>query len=280
MKSLDIKKIAWIVLFLAIALFSIFGVSKVMASPEFHASTIASLDNKKDTVLRLTAASTAVSVAMTMMPGDVATPVAEQLADLSAYFLLILSAIFLEKYLVTLTGYIAFNYLIPAACVLIILYVIFHKEEFPKLAAKLALFGIALCVVIPASVGVSDLIEHTYQASIEQTIAAAEETTEMIPEQPVEEGKEEGFFSGMFSKVKNGVANTVSGAVEKLESVLNRFIEALAVMIVTSCIIPVLILLLFVWLTNNILGLNIVLPKKLHKQIPSLPKNVNRTNNE
>ena len=39
--------------------------------------------------------------------------------DLSGYFVVVLCAIFLEKYLVTITGFAAFKVLIPIACVLI-----------------------------------------------------------------------------------------------------------------------------------------------------------------
>lgn len=69
-------------------------------------------------MLELTAASTAASAAITLLPGDTATPIAEKLADLSGYFLIVLCAIFLEKYLLTITSYVSFTILIPAACAL------------------------------------------------------------------------------------------------------------------------------------------------------------------
>jgi hypothetical protein len=47
---------------------------------------------------------------------------------------------------------------------------------------------------------------------------------------------------------------------------LNNFIEALAVMIVTSCIIPILVLVFFLWLAKIILGINIDLSTvRLHR---------------
>lgn len=111
-------KILKFVIPLLIACISIFVLAKYAASPELHANTIRSLDEKKTTVMELTAASTATSAAITLIPGDTATPIAEKLADLSGYFLIVLCAIYLEKYLVTITGYAAFVVLIPAACVL------------------------------------------------------------------------------------------------------------------------------------------------------------------
>ena len=45
------------------------------------------------------------------------------------------------------------------------------------------------------------------------------------------------------------------------EKTLNDFIEALAVMLVTSCVIPVLVLLFFVWITKVILGMELPVKK-------------------
>ena len=42
-----------------------------------------------------------------------------------------------------------------------------------------------------------------------------------------------------------------------METSLNNFIEALAVMIVTSCVIPILVLMFFVWLVKTLLNVEI-----------------------
>lgn len=80
-----------------LALASIFGVAKLTTDPAFYQKSIAALEEKQETVLELTAASTAASAAITLLPGDTATPIADKLADLSGYFLIVLCAIFLEK---------------------------------------------------------------------------------------------------------------------------------------------------------------------------------------
>ena len=101
---------------LLVAILSITVVGKYVSAPENHQKTIASLDEKKQTVMELTAASTVTSALITLLPGDTATPIAEKMADVSGYLLVVLCAIYLEKYLVTITGYVAFTYLIPIAC--------------------------------------------------------------------------------------------------------------------------------------------------------------------
>ena len=53
-----------------LALASIFGVAKLTTDPAFYQKSIAALEEKQETVLELTAASTAASAAITLLPGD------------------------------------------------------------------------------------------------------------------------------------------------------------------------------------------------------------------
>ena len=168
------------VILLLVAILSITVIGKYASSPENHQKTIASLDEKKQTVMELTAASTVTSALITLLPGDTATPIAEKMADVSGYLLVVLCAIYLEKYLVTITGYVAFTYLIPIACGLWIFNLIFANATVRKLATKLAVFGLAISFVVPASVKISDLIGDTYQAQIEATIEDAKNTQSIL----------------------------------------------------------------------------------------------------
>lgn len=276
------KKIIFARIPIVIALLSFFVIARFTSSTEFNAKTIQSLDDKKTTVMELTAASTAASAAITLIPGDVGTPIANKLADLSSYFLIVLSAIYLEKYLVTITGYAAFKILVPIACVFFSGYLLWRKEILRVVAQKFLLFGLAVYLVIPASVKVADMIETTYASSIESTIETAKQTTDEIESETGESGQVDdksnneksqsdsdsdskenagGFFSGLFNKVQEGV----STATANVENVLNNFIEALAILLVTSCLIPILVLIFFVWLVKMLLGLNIDIPTSVRK---------------
>lgn len=276
------KKIIFALIPIVIALLSFFMIARFTSSTEFNAKTIQSLDDKKTTVMELAAASTAASAAITLIPGDVGTPIANKLADLSSYFLIVLSAIYLEKYLVTITGYAAFKILVPIACVFFSGYLLWRKEILRVVAQKFLLFGLAVYLVIPASVKVADMIETTYASSIESTIETAKQTTDEIESETGESGQVDdkssneksqsdsdsdskenagGFFSGLFNKVQEGV----STATANVENVLNNFIEALAILLVTSCLIPILVLIFFVWLVKMLLGLNIDIPTSVRK---------------
>ncbi len=242
------KRTVKAVILIIVALVSIFVLSRFATSTEFHAKSIAALDEKRTTVMELTAASTAASAAITLIPGDAVTPIAEKLADLSSNFLLVICAIWLEKYLLTITGYATFVVLIPLACVLGAINAFLQNDKWRELIRKLVVLGLAIVLVVPVSVKVSDMIEATYQSSIETTIDSAREAADGAED-------EEGGLSGLLSK------DGVSGAVTGLENVLNRFIEALAVMIITSCVIPIFVLLFFIWIIKMVTSVDIKLPK-------------------
>lgn len=237
------KKYLSIVLPVIIAVFSIFVLAKPASSPTTYAKTIASLDEKKTTVMELTAASTAVSAAITLIPGDTATPIAEKLADLSTYFLVVLCAIYLEKYMLTLAGFAVFKVMIPAVCILFIVNVFRKSEACKRLMKKIGVLSLALIFLVPVSVKVSDFIQNTYEESINETISSAKEMSNELED---EEDK------SLWDRITDGATS----AVKKVEQSLNQFVEALAVLIVTSCIIPILILVFFVWLMKMLLGMD------------------------
>ena len=240
MHSVTTKKAALAALLVLAALLSIFAVGKRASDPAYHQASIDALEEKQETVLELTAASTAASAAIT---------------------LIVLCAIFLEKYLLTITSYVSFTILIPTACALGIAALFSEKlrAALGKLAWHLLLFALAIAFAIPAGVKVSSMIEDTYCASIEETIANAEQTTEDIQSATSGEAdeSEKSGLSGLFSKVTEGITGAATAAVEQLKTVLNRFIEALAVMLVTSCLIPILVLLFFAWLVKLMLGIEL-----------------------
>ena len=178
--TFDKKKCILLATWLLIGILSFTVVGKYAAAPESHHATITSLDEKKNTVLELTMAATATSAVITLLPGDIGTPIAEKVADLSGYLLIVLCAIFLEKYLVTITGYAAFKIFIPAACVLFATNLFVSNRSLDRLARKLLVFGICIFLVVPSSVKISDLIEHTYQAQIEATLEEAKGTEKRL----------------------------------------------------------------------------------------------------
>ena len=263
------KMIIKVFALLLIALLSIFVCSKPASSAEFHGNSIQLLDNKKVKIVELTAATAGAATAIALIPGDATTPIANQIAHLSSYLLIVVGAIFLEKSLLTLTGYITFNFIIPIACLLGVIY-LFSKKKFLKgLSVKLATFGIVIFLVIPVSIQISNIVENTYKNSIDQTIEEAnyiKENAKDTDEESTEENTN--WWDGIMSNIENGISsagNAVSGWVNKAENMLSKFIDAIAVFVITSCVIPILVILSFIWITKIIFGFNIPIQDKKNK---------------
>lgn len=280
------KKCTLFLTWLLIGILSFTVVGKYAAAPESHQATITSLDEKKNTVMELTMATTATSAVITLLPGDIGTPIAEKVADLSGYLLIVLCAIFLEKYLVTITGYAAFKIFIPAACALFAANLFARNHSLDRLARKLLIFGICIFLVVPASVKASDLIEHTYQAQIDAALEEAKGTEQLLEnsvEAEAADNASESSISGnqtsqqtaensnlwqkakdALSGAKESVASVVENVtisseelVQKVETSLSHFVEAVAVMLITSCVIPLLVLFVFFWLIKILVDVDL-----------------------
>lgn len=246
-----------------VALLSVFVLGRHFADVTTYPNTIAYLDGKKVTVTELAGAATAASVAITAIPGDVATPIAEKLVDLSSYFLVIVCAIFLEKYLVTLAGALAFYVLIPLACLAMVADCFVKSPICRTVALRLTAFGLAIFVLVPASVKAGQMIENTYAdaiaASLNAPQSAAEEIAgELTEEDAAQTPQQQSWWQKLIQQAQEAVEQVKEGVTsvpEKVESTLSRFIEAVAVLIVTSCLIPLLVVAALIWLTRLLLGL-------------------------
>lgn len=245
------------ILLLAIALSSILWLAKALSSPELHAEALAELDEKKMTVVELTTATAVTSVAVSAFPGDSTTPLANKIADLSSYLLLVVGAIMLEKLLLTMLPYAAFTILIPAACVLLALSLWRSSGGLRRFAVKLVLLGLAACLVIPASLRVSRLVEDTLD--VQQTIASAVGSAEDV-EQVGEAAEEDS--GGWLSQIGQQITGAVTGAIDAAEQALSHFIDAIAALIIVNCVIPILVLWFFLWLLKAIMGIRIDVPSR------------------
>lgn len=242
---------------LILAVVSFFVLGRFLSSPEAYVGITSSIDDKVETVLKLTASSTAASAGITAIPGDAGTPIAEKLADFSEYGILILCVLYAEKYLLTILGSGVFKYIIPIACIIYPLGFLRSMESIRPLMKKIAIVSLALYFVIPLSVHVSDRIYDTYHASIDGTISAAEELAEDANQ--LEASEED---QNAIQKVLGILTDSATNLADRAAEILNRFIESLAVMIVTSCVIPILVLVFSLWIINQVLGISIPIRRR------------------
>ena len=255
-----------IVALLIISILSVKWAAPKYSDPEERKNSIEYLDSKRNTVLKMAGAATASSTALTLLKDDWATPIANELAELSIYFMIILAAIVLEKYMITLSALVLFQYIVPIVCILLICYQIWKNMEWARiLAFKLLAFGLASFFLVPVSVQMCQVIEDTYDTSIRAAIESAENATKIIQSEDEEE-------KNIFQKALSGITNTLSSAAQSVKNILNNFIEAVAIMLITSCVIPILIIIIFVWIINSLTGLNITLPQSVKIKFDSKNK--------
>lgn len=248
-----VNKAIMIVILLLTAVISMTVISDYASSVETHSTSIATLDEKKTTAMGLTTAVAVTSTAITAIPGDVATPIATQVSELTTPLLIVICAIYLEKFLLTITGYISFTYLIPIACLCAVLYILLRKEIWKTLSIKLTIFALAIFLIVPASVKITNLVEATFQESINQTIESAQKIEEEAQNTNQEDSNALLDFIG-------GIGEGITSLVDNAKNALGIFVDAIAVLIITSCIIPVLVMFVFVWTIKYILGANINIP--------------------
>ena len=124
-----------------------------------------------------------------------------------------------------------------------------------RLAVKFAIIGLAFYLVIPMSIRVSDMIYNAYRESIDTTISSAEALSDQTA--ALADAAED-------KNVINSILSRLSETAEAA-NILNRFVETLAVMIVTSCIIPILVLIFFLWLIKLLTGIDLSGSLPLHR---------------
>lgn len=301
------RKALYVALLVIVALVFAFPVADVMGSKETYRGSIEKLDDKAQTVTALVGTTTAASVAISAIPGDTGIPVADKLMDVAADFAIVLGAIYLEKYMLTIFGLAACRVVVPLACALGVGYVLV-REDVPwraglrASAVKLALLALALTLVVPASVQVSNMIEDTFEydatsvssemdaegaesAANSGAAAAMTESADVADDTQANDGASSassdeapdastnpiGAFTAWVGGLGEDIGSALSGAGAAVSSGVTgildtakgwvaRLIEAFAVMIVTNCVIPVVVLLFFVWIINVLMGLNIELP--------------------
>lgn len=260
------KRTIWTVALVVIMLISIFGVAKLVTSPDFNASMIDTLDEKKATVLKVSLSAAATSTALSLLPGDVASPIANEIAELTTYFIIILGAILLEKMLLSVIGHVTFVYIIPLACILGVIYLYTKREVLKVLAIKMTIFGLVLFMAIPASIKVSELIYASYETQVAQTLQAAEANNAFIEEQKNDLAEEDknwfekasDYLSNLTSKVGIGI----SSMIKKGEETLSYMMDTIAVLIITSCVLPIVVILIFTWIIKILFGFDALEARK------------------
>ena len=262
-------QIGFIVALVVLALLSGFVARPHFADTKTWDSTIEVIDQKKGNVLALTTSCVALSAGITALPGDTGTPVAEQLAQLSGNLGIVLAVLYLEKYLLTILWSVGLGILIPFALVLLAISLGIHgrwstSTVIRRVATRVLVVAIIGMVLVPASVWVSQKVDETYRVSIEQAQQKAADAADSDSSKTSKKKTESTESKNVLEQLADGasglVTSVTSGAKQMTDEIVQQvtdLIEGVIVMIVTSCVIPLLVLAAFLWLGHTLLGIDI-----------------------
>ena len=262
-------QIGIIVALVVLALLSGFVARPHFADTKTWDSTIEVIDQKKGNVLALTTSCVALSAGITALPGDTGTPVAEQLAQLSGNLGIVLAVLYLEKYLLTILWSVGLGILIPFALVLFAISLGIHgrwstSTVIRRVATRVLVVAIIGMVLVPASVWVSQKVDETYRVSIEQAQQKAADAADSDSSKASKKKTESTESKNVLEQLADGasglVTSVTSGAKQITDEIVQQvtdLIEGVIVMIVTSCVIPLLVLAAFLWLGRVLLGIDI-----------------------
>jgi len=253
------EQIAKILFFVFIAVFSLTVLSSKLPETKVMQNTITHLEKNQNVIMSFSGASLGISLGISALPDDFASPLASTVSDLNTYFILLFAVIFVEKLVVVEGTKIALTYIIPAACVLYIIAILTAKHTFKSIAAKLMILGISLVIVIPASTHFTEAVCADYIAYVDETIAQTDAGAAKISE-IMSAGDED---STVFDKLSNAFKTAIQGVSDLLtyfRNIIKKCVNSVAILLVTNFVLPLMILMLFQWLLTELFAIHIPTP--------------------
>lgn len=241
------RSIATIVLVLCIIL-SITVVSPFLSNATNHKRALATISESKANATALSLTVTLASTAISLLPDDTGSAIADELSELSTPLLIIVCILFFEQYLLTAMESLAFSILLPITCALFISYLYLERKSLKILALKCLLISLLCAIIIPLSAELTIMMRSTFSESLGALQAQLDEIS-ITFSQMLGEGSE-GDVLKFISNFTSGVGDVLSFA----KDALGLMIDAVAILLITSCVIPVITLLLFIWCIKGILA--------------------------
>lgn len=272
----DIKKLicpAACVLCVILILISIIVVSPRAGDVRTYEDINKTLDEKRNAVIEISAVINGLSFVIAAVPGDSTTPISNEISQFNSYLVIALAAIMFEKFMLPLLGLVVFRFILPAAFLFILLYLVFRKKKLMEVGIHLAVLCIALMAAIPLGVkagsiidksfGTEDLI-HELKSEMDDIDRLYEEDNrnkdENIADEADQKSDEEAgsFLDGLYnrltdtveeveSSIKEAVTRNSEIIIEKSKVIITRTMDVIAVIIAANIILPILVILVMCW---------------------------------
>lgn len=248
-----------ILLLLLVAALSFFVITAKLPESNFVKNSLESVEESSNTVMKFSAATLSASLAISALPDDFATPLADSLADLNIYLIAILVVLFLEKILIRYGIKAAFAILIPLACGVGILFITTKKNILKGLAVRLCVLGLAVAFVVPCSTHVTNIVASDLTAYVNDTIDETEGGTNKLNE-VMEGGTEDKTMFEKLSDLFQTAIYDISDLMLHYQNTIRRCMNSIAILILTNCLMPLFTFFILKWILKELFQIAIPMP--------------------
>ena len=254
-----------ILILVLIGVFSFFIITSWLPDRGFIKDSIESVEESSNTVMKFSAATLSTSLAISALPDDFATPLADSLADMNIYFIAILVMLHFEQLLIRYGVKLAFAIAIPVACGIGILSILLKKELLKGIAARVAVLGLAVALVVPCSTHMTNYIAADLPAYVENTIADTEDGGDKLNE-AMEGGTEEQTMFEKLSDLFQTAINDMSNLMTHFQNTIRKCMNSIAILILTNCLMPIVNFFILKWILKETFHIALPMPQMRRKR--------------
>ena len=254
-----------ILILVLIGVFSFFVITSWLPDRGFIQDSLESVEESSNTVMKFSAATLSTSLAISALPDDFATPLADSLADMNIYFIAILVMLHFEQLLIRYGVKLAFAIAIPVACGFGILSILLKKELLKGIAARVAVLGLAVALVVPCSTHITNYIAADLTAYVENTIADTEDGGDKLNE-AMEGGTEEQTMFEKLSDLFQTAINDMSNLMTHFQNTIRKCMNSIAILILTNCLMPIVNFFILKWILKETFHIALPMPQMRRKR--------------
>ena len=254
-----------ILILVLIGVFSFFVVTSWLPDRDFIQDSLESVEESSNTVMKFSAATLSTSLAISALPDDFATPLADSLADMNVYFIAILVMLHFEQLLIRYGVKLAFAIAIPAACGIGILSILLKKDLLKGIAARVAVLGLAVALVVPCSTHITNYVATDLTTYVENTIVDTEDGADKLNE-AMEGGTEEQTIFEKLSDLFQTAINDMSNLMSHFQNTIRKCMNSIAILILTNCLMPLVNFFILKWILKETFHIALPMPQMRRKR--------------
>lgn len=242
-----------------VAALSFFVATAALPKTNFVKHSLESVEDSSDTVMRFSAATLSASLAISALPDDFATPLADSLADMNLYFVAILVVLLLEKLLIRYGIQAAFGILIPLACFIGGLFTVTKRSLLKSLAVRLCVLALAAAFVVPCSTHITSMVASDLTAYVNDTIEETEGGSGKLQEAMEDGGGDKTMFEKLSDLFQTAIRD-ISDLMLHFQNTIRKCLNSIAILILTNCLMPLLTFLVLKWILRELFQIAAPLP--------------------